>query len=87
MWNENFELPDRPYSILDIQDYFECKTVTDNPPVRVYVNKIENRITFKIKTRCYLELLTPELLGSTESKITRNGNAENAPPLEITDID
>ena len=39
------------------------------------MNKIENRITFKIKTGCYLELLTPEtnkLLGSTEHKITKN---------------
>ena len=34
-------------------------------------NKIENRITFKIKTGYYLELLIPEsmkLLGSTKSK-------------------
>ena len=35
------------------------------------VNKIENRITFKIKAGFYLDLLTPEtmkLLGSTKSK-------------------
>ena len=34
----------------------------------MYVNKIENRITFKIKTGYYFELLTPEamkLFGST----------------------
>ena len=46
-------------------------TFTDNPPIRIYVNKIENRITFKIKTGCYLQLLTSEtmkLLGSTKSK-------------------
>ena len=45
----------------------------DNPSIRMYVNRIENRITFKIKNGYYLELLTPEtmkLLGSTESKIT-----------------
>ena len=39
--------------------------------IKIYVNKIENRITFKIKTGCYLEILTPEmmkLLGSTKSK-------------------
>ena len=38
----------------------------------IYVNKIENRITFKIKTRYYLEPLTPEtmkLIGSTKYKI------------------
>ena len=42
---------------------------TDNPLTGIYVNKIENRITFKIKTGYYLELLTPEsmkLLGSTK---------------------
>ena len=35
--------------------------------------KVENRITFKIKTGYYLEILTLEttkLLGSTKSKIT-----------------
>ena len=43
----------------------------DNPPIRIYVNKIENRITFKIKTEYYVELLTAEtmkLLGSTKIK-------------------
>ena len=35
---------------------------TDDPSIRVYVNKIENRITFKIKTRYYLELLMPKTL-------------------------
>ena len=55
----------------------------------IYVNKIENRITFKIKTGYYLELLTPEtmkLLGSTKSKITKDKNGENAPHLEITEV-
>ena len=47
--------------------------VTDNPSIRIQVNKIENGITFKIKTGYYLESLTPEtmkLLGSSKSKIT-----------------
>ena len=50
---------------------------------------MENRITFKIKTGYYLELLTPEmmkLLGSTKSKINREINGENVPPLEITEL-
>ena len=53
----------------------------------IYVNKIENRITFKIKTGYYLELLTPEtmkLLESTKSETTKNENSENVPNLEIT---
>ena len=61
----------------------------DNPSIRIYVNKIENRITFKIKTGYYLKLLSPEtikLLGSTESKITKNKNGENVHHLEIVEL-
>ena len=60
-----------------------------NPSIKIYVNKIENRITFKIKKGYYLELLTPEimkLLGSTESKITKGKNGENVPHLEIVEL-
>ena len=55
----------------------------------IYVNKIENRITFKIKTGYYIELLTPEtmkLLGSTKRKIAKDGNGENVLRLEITEV-
>ena len=55
----------------------------------IYVNKIENRITFKIKIGYHLELLMPEtmkLLGSTKSKITKDENGENVPHLEITEV-
>ena len=65
------------------------ETVTDNPSLMIYVNKIENRITFKIKIGYHLELLTPEtmkLLGSTKSKITKDENGENVPHLEITEV-
>ena len=61
----------------------------DNLSIKIYVNKIEDRITFKIETRYYLELLTPEimkLLGSTKNKITKNKNGENVPPLQITEV-
>ena len=93
-WSEEFELPDGSYSVSDIQDYFEYilkkrSESVDNPSIRIYVNKIENRITFKIKSGYYLELLTPEtmkLLGSTESKITKDKNCENVPHLEIVEL-
>ena len=93
-WTEEFELPDGSYSVSDIQDYFEYiikkhEAVTDNSSIMLYINKIENRITFKIKTGYYLELLTPEsmkLLGSTESKIAKDENGENVPHLEITEV-
>ena len=53
-WNEQLELPDGSNSVLDIQDYFEYTLKkhgeeTDNPSIRIYINNIENRITFKIK--------------------------------------
>ena len=93
-WSEEFKLPDGSYSVSDIQDYFEYilkkhSESVDNPSFRIYVNKIENRITFKIKNGYYLELLTPEtmkLLGSTESKITKDKNGENVPHLEIVEV-
>ena len=55
----------------------------------IYVNKIENRITFRVKTGCYFQLLTPEtmkLLGSTKSRITKVENGENVPHLEINEV-
>ena len=55
----------------------------------MYINKIENRITFKIKTGYYLELLTPEimkLLGSTNNKTTKDKNGENVSHLQITEV-
>ena len=93
-WSDKFELPYGSYSISDIQDYFEYiltkhSETVDNPSIRIYVNKIENRITFKIKNGYYFELLTPEtmkLLGRTESKITKDKNAENVPHLEIVKL-
>ena len=53
------------------------------------MNKIENRVTFKIKGGYTLELLTPEtmtLIGSTENKITKNKNCKNFLDLEITEV-
>ena len=93
-WNEEFTLPDRSYSVSDIQDCFQYILKkhgenTDKPSIQIYVNKIENRITFKIKNGYSLELLTKEtvkLLGSTKNKITKDKNGENVPHLEITEV-
>ena len=51
---------------------------TVNPSIKIYINKTENRITFKTKTGYYFELSTLEtvkLLGGTNSKITKNENS------------
>ena len=75
-WNDEFDLPDGSYSISDIQDYFEFiikkhETMSENPPIQTYANKIKNRIFFRIKTGHKLELLSLEtmnLLGSAKKK-------------------
>ena len=51
--NDGFELPDGSYSVSDIQDYFKYILKkhgenTNKPSIQIYVNKIENRVTFKI---------------------------------------
>ena len=53
-WNDELELPHGLDSISDIQDHFEYifkkhgeKTV--DPSIRIYINKIENRMPLKLK--------------------------------------
>ena len=83
-WNNKFELPDGLYSVSHIQVYVEyiLKKHGENidNPLKISVNKTENRTTFRIKNVCSLEILTPEtmkLLASTENKITKDKNGEN----------
>ena len=61
----------------------------DKPSGLIYLNKIENRVTFKIKNGYSLELLTSvtmKLLRSTENKITKDKNGKNVPHLEIAEV-
>ena len=93
-WNETFDLPDGSCTIDDIQDYFEFiikkhETLTDNPSIKIYSNKIKNRIVFKIKNGYKLELLNPEtmkLLGSTKNVVDKDKNSENVPKLESVEV-
>ena len=60
-----------------------------NPSIRINVNKLGNRIPFKIKTVSRLELLMAEtikLVWSTKIEITNDQNGENVPHLEITEV-
>ena len=93
-WNDKFEFPDGLYSISNIQDYFEYILKKhgediDKLSVQIYVNKIENRVTFKIKNGYSIELLTSEimkLLESTENEISKNKNGENVPHFQVTEV-
>ena len=92
--NDTFDLPDGSYSVSDIPDYFEYiikkhETIADNPPIQIYVNKIKNRIVFKIKTGYKLELLTKEtiqLLGSPKNGIDQNKGEELLQRLETVEV-
>ena len=58
-WNDEFELPNGSYSVSDIQDYIEyiikkLETLTAIPPIHAYINRINNRLVFKIKDGCKL---------------------------------
>ena len=93
-WSETFDLPDDSYTIGDIQDYFKFiikkhETLTDNPSIKIYSNKIKNRIVFKIKGGYKLELLTTEtmkLLESTKNIVDKDKNSENVPKLESVEV-
>ena len=93
-WNDEFDLPDGSYSISDIEDYFQYiikkhETIADNPRVQIYLNKIKNRIVFKIKTGYKLKILSPEtmkLLGSTKKDVDQNKDGENVLKLESVEV-
>ena len=58
-WNDEFELPNGSYSVSDIQNYIEYiikkhETLTAIPPIHAYINRINNRLVFKIKDGCKL---------------------------------
>ena len=81
-WNDEFELPERSYSVSDIQDYIEYiikkhETLTTIPPIHVYINRIYYRLLFKIKDGYKLELQTSEttkLFASTKKIMDNTKN-------------
>ena len=93
--NDNFDLPNGSHCVSNIQCNLDTLLKSmekniDKPSVQIYVNKIEIRVTFKIKDGYSLELLTSEtmkLLGSTENKIIKDKNSENVPHFEITEVE
>ena len=94
-WNEIFTLDDGSYNIQKIQNYFEYvvkkhEDITNEDfPTRVCVNKMKNRIVFKIKTGYKIELLseeTTQLIGSSKKVIDKNQNGELLPRLETVEV-
>ena len=82
------------YIMPDIQNCFHYvikkhETVIDNPPIRIYVNKIEAGLHLKSKQHFiwnFKNLKKMKLLESNKSKITKSKNAEYVPHLEITKV-
>ena len=87
-------MPDGFYSIYDIQDYFEViiekhEILAENRPIQIYLNKIKNRIIFKIKAGYKLALLSPEimkLLGSVKKDVDNDKDGEDPPKLESVEV-
>ena len=88
-----FQLLDGSYSVSDIQNCINYiikkhETFTTNPPMNVYINRINNRLVFKIKDKYRLELHTPEtmkLLGKKKKIIGKTNNGENVPSLGMVE--
>ena len=80
------------YSASDIQDYFEYimrkhDTFTDRPPVRIYVNKIENKITFEIKTVSSWTFAAWNFeITWQHQKWDKRWNCEHVPNLKLTKV-
>ena len=66
-WNDEFELTDGSYSVPDIQDYIafiikKHEALTTISPIHFCINRINNRLVFKIKNGYKLELQTLETM-------------------------
>ena len=53
-WSDDSEVPSRFYPVSDIQGYTEYiikkqETLPSNLPLHVYINRINNRLAFKLK--------------------------------------
>ena len=80
----------------DIQDYIEYvikkhETLATISPIHVYINRINNRLMFKIKDGYKLELQIPEkkkkeLFGSTKKLIDKTKSGEQVPSLKVVEV-
>ena len=93
-WNDEFESPDGSYSVSDTQYYIEYiikkhETLITIPPIHVYIDRINNRLVFKIEDGYKVELQMPEtmkLFGSTKKLIDKTKNGEKLRSLEVDEV-
>ena len=93
IWIDTFDLQDGSFSFSYIQDYFEFiikkhETLTGNPLVQIYVNRIKNKIVFK-KTGYKIELLTLKQWNCKEAQkkdVDKDKDGENLPKLESVEF-
>ena len=92
-WNDEFELPDGYYIRYSrlYQVYHKRNGIlSTNPPIHIYINRINNRLVFTLKDGHKLKLQTPEtmkLFGSTKKKlIDKIENGENVQSLEVVEV-
>ena len=94
IWNDEFELPDGSYIVVDIKVYIKYiikkhKTLTTIPPIDVSINWICNRLAFKIEDEYMQELQMPEtiqLFGSKTKLIGKTKTGEKVPSLEVVEV-
>ena len=78
------------YQIVIIQCQIKKhETFTKNPPVYIYISRIDNRLVLKIKDGYKLELQTLEIIklfGSIKKLVIKTKNGENVPSLEVYEV-
>ena len=87
-------MPDSSHSVSGILDYIKYiikkhETLTVIPTIHVYINRINNRLMFKIKGGYRLELQTAKtikLFGSTKKINRENKNEEKVPSLPVIEV-
>ena len=87
-------MADSSYSVSDIQDYTEYiikkhEALPTNPLIYIYIDRINNKLVFKIKAEYKLELQTHEtikLFGDTKILIGKTMNGENVFSLEAVEV-
>ena len=77
------------FKIISSTSQRKHETLPSNPPIHIYVNKINNILVFKIKDGHKLELQAPKtkkVFGSIKKLIDKTRNGENAPSIKVLEV-